>query len=219
MAKKLSWNGLDIFLLAQKALYIPVHRLLVISDWHLGKLGHFRKEGFFIPQMNLEEEFLRLGSLLTSLEVSKVVFLGDLFHSEWNYEWDAFTDYLKTFPQIDFVLTRGNHDILPAERFGTIALHVVNQLVLAEGLVFSHEPLSGLDNSCLNIVGHVHPGCEIAVRGRQTFRLPCFHLEDRVLTLPAFGRWTGLYMIRKKSNNQLFAVVNDAVIEVPETGL
>lgn len=216
MAKKLSWNGLDIFLLAQKALYIPAHKLLVISDWHLGKLGHFRKEGFFIPQMPLEEEFSRLGNLLASLEVSKVVFLGDLFHSDWNHEWDAFTDYLKTFPQIAFVLTRGNHDILPAERFETVPLHVVSQFILTEGIVLSHEPLACLDSHLLNIVGHVHPGCEIAVRGRQTFRLPCFCLERQVLTLPAFGRWTGFYMLRKNANNRLFAVVNDAVIEVPE---
>ncbi len=61
---------------------------------------------------------------------------------------------------------------------------------------------------------HIHPGCVIETKGRQSFRLPCFHLKNKQLTLPAFGKYTGLHISPKDADTQIFAIVNDAVIEV-----
>ncbi|WDF67627.1 ligase-associated DNA damage response endonuclease PdeM [Sphingobacterium oryzagri] len=215
MAKKLTFNGVELFMLPQKVLYIPSYHLLVLSDWHIGKLGHFRKAGLFVPPMRLDEEFSRLAVLLNELSVREVIFLGDLFHSEWNYEWDEFQRFLQGFPTVKFLLTRGNHDILPEAILKASVIQVKDYVLLAEGIVFSHEPIKQLDAAIYNIVGHIHPGCEVAVKGRQYYKLPCFYLEDKVLTLPAFGRWTGLYMLTKRQDNRVFAVVGNAdVIEL-----
>jgi len=214
MAKKLVLNGLEIFLLPQKVAYIPEHAMVVVSDWHIGKLGHFRKEGLFVPPMQLEEEFGRLAMLIRDLQVNHVVFLGDLFHSVWNYEWDQFQIFLLRFPNIIFTLTLGIHDVLPEAILQKSIIQVKDYILLSEGVVLSHEPIKHLDASLYNLVGHIHPGCEVALRGRQYYKLPCFYLDGRVLTLPAFGRWTGLYMIRKQQENRIFAVVGDAVVEM-----
>ncbi|MHC8949900.1 ligase-associated DNA damage response endonuclease PdeM [Sphingobacterium hungaricum] len=213
MAKKLDFNGVEVFLLPQKAVFVPLYNTLVISDWHLGKLGHFRQEGLFVPPMQLVHEFARVEELLLELPVKKVIFLGDLFHSNWNTEWDEFVLFLKKYPQIEFILTKGNHDILPKAMLHS-ALQIKDEYLLAEGLVFSHQPITGLPDFMFNIVGHIHPGCVITTKGRQHFRLPCFHLEDKVLTVPAFGKWTGLHILHKDEDSRIFAVVGDGVVEV-----
>lgn len=213
MAMRLAWCGTELDMLAEKVLHIPAFDMLVLSDWHLGKLGHFRKEGMFVPAMQTEAELDRLGALIERFALKKVVFLGDLFHSSWNYEWDEFVAYLQRFPQVEFILTKGNHDLLPSDILHQSSLAVVDSLRLDE-LVLSHQPLPELPASTLNIVGHIHPGLVLHGKGRQSFRLPCFHLQSNILTLPAFGRWTGLHMLKKAADSRLFAIVGDAVLEV-----
>lgn len=215
MAKKITLNTIELFLMPQKCVFIPQYQLLVISDWHLGKLSHFRKEGLFIPQNKVQLELEQLGELLQELPVRKVVFLGDLFHSDFNHDWDAFISYISTFPHVEFVLTKGNHDILPdfIWKQNTI-IKQQEYVLLAEGLLLSHEPLPDLPAYMYNMVGHIHPGCVMETKGRQRFRLPCYYLRDSVLTLPAFGKYTGLHIVSKDDNAQIFAIVNDVVLEI-----
>ena len=214
MAKKITLNQLDIYLLAERALFIPHYGILVISDWHLGKLGHFRKEGLFVPPMQLDQEFGRLALLIEETKCKQVVFLGDLFHSEYNYEWDHLVLFLKKYPRILFTLTTGNHDILSDKYIIGSPIMQEKMIALAEGIILSHEPIHHLDSHCINIVGHIHPGCEIRAKGRQRFKMPCFVLESRRLTMPAFGLWTGLYLIPKTADNQIFAILNNTVAEL-----
>jgi DNA ligase-associated metallophosphoesterase len=214
MYKRLILNGQEILLLPEKAVYIPAEEMLVISDWHLGKLAHFRQEGVLVPFVPVANELDRLGKLISMYKVDCVVFLGDLFHSRLNGEWHEFVQYIGQFPEIRFVLTKGNHDILPAEALADVKLEVLDELVINGGIVLSHEPVSQLTSSMTNLVGHIHPGCVVHVKGRQRFRLPCFLLDNNILTLPAFGKWTGLHIVKNKGNNQVFAVVDDAVLEV-----
>lgn len=213
-SQEIVWNDLSICLLPQKVIYIEKYKLLIVSDWHLGKLGHFRQEGLFVPPMQLQEEFDRLAVLLLQMSVRQVVFLGDLFHSTWNTEWDAFSLFTHQFHAVDFILTKGNHDILKQEILAQSRLYVVSELFLAEGVLLSHEPRSDLAGTTLNIVGHLHPGVAISSPGRQRFRLPCFFMEGQVLTVPAFGKWTGLYLITKNADNRVYAVIHDAVLEI-----
>ena len=50
----------ELLLSAQRVLYYPTEKTLVISDVHLGKAGHFRRYGIPIPtevnQDNLHSE-------------------------------------------------------------------------------------------------------------------------------------------------------------------
>src|SRR5690606_33203773 len=190
MAKRIELNGLELYLLPQKVIYIPKYFMLIISDWHLGKLTHFRKEGVFVPVVKIDEEFTRLNNLIQELKVKEIVFLGDLFHSEWNADWEELKSYLNALAKrpIKCTLTKGNHDILLEDYFLNMNLKRVDQVVLSEGLILSHEPMSGLPDYVYNIVGHIHPGCLIDTGARQTFKLPCFHLDNRILTMPAFGK-------------------------------
>lgn len=216
MAKRIELNGLELFLLPQKVIYIPKYKKLIISDWHLGKLTHFRKEGIFVPSPAIEEELERLNLLINELDIKEIVFLGDLFHSIWNADWEKFKSYINHISKqaIKCTLTKGNHDILSDNHFYNMEIQVIKEIVLSEGIVLSHEPIIGLPHYMYNIVGHIHPGCLIEVGARQSFKLPCFFLQDNVLTMPAFGKFTGLYLVKKAVNNTIYAIVNDSVIAI-----
>ena len=216
MAKRIELNGLELYLLPQKVIYIPKYFMLIISDWHLGKLTHFRKEGLFVPAPDIEEEFLRLSTLIKELDVKEIVFLGDLFHSEWNSDWEKLKSYVNSIgnQSIKCTLTKGNHDILTENHFYNMNLRLIEEVVLSEGIVLSHEPIVGLPDYMFNIVGHIHPGCLIDAGARQSFKLPCFYLKDKVLTMPAFGKFTGLYLVKKEYNSNIYVVINDAVVSI-----
>lgn len=213
-AKLLIWEDVELLMMPQRVLYIPQYHTLLLADWHLGKLGHFRQHGVFVPEMQLLEEFERLGALIEKLNIKRVVFLGDLFHSSWNYEWDKFIEYLDHFRQVEFVLTKGNHDLISEDIIRATCLRSCSSFSLDRHIILSHEPIINLPKHILNIVGHVHPGVEFHTAGRQRFRLPAFILERNILTLPAFGRWTGLHIIRKNDRHRCYAILGTDILEL-----
>ena len=48
--------------------------------------------------------------------------------------------------------------------------------------------------------------------GRQTLRLPCFHLKTNQLILPAFGAFTGTHALDPEPGDRFFALTGDAVV-------
>lgn len=217
MNKRIELNEIDLWLLPERALYIPEEKVLVISDWHLGKLKHFRSEGIFVPDPGILSEFERLDRLLQRFPVTRLIFLGDLFHSSWNKDWEVFKDYANQLSNsgVKLELTRGNHDILDLEHFEGLDLQVSDSLLIRDNIVLSHDRLDDIGSHSVQIVGHVHPGCLIDVGARQSFKLPCFHLQGQTLTLPAFGLYTGLYILKNTKDSRLFPIVSDSVVELP----
>jgi len=153
-----------------------------------------------------------LTALLNQHEVRQLVFLGDLFHSHWNAAWNLFEAYIKQFPHIRFLLTKGNHDILSEAHFQAAHLDVIPYYELSEGIILSHEPLAELPEGKVNMVGHLHPGCIVRGKGRQSFRLPCFYQMEQTFILPAFGKFTGLHILPRSDSHKVYAIVNDVVI-------
>ena len=203
-----------IQLLPEKVAFLPQHQMLVVADIHLGKASHFRKEGIMIPMPPACPDLKCLGELFDALNPTTVVFLGDLFHSSLNHEWGNLQDFLCAYPDIRFVLTKGNHDILPSSVMKDSCIEVVSELEVGGRLILSHEPLMEVQEEKLNIVGHIHPGILIKTKGRQSYRLPCFYHKGQCLILPAFGQLTGLHILKKAANTRIYPVLLDEVIEL-----
>ncbi|WP_057936175.1 ligase-associated DNA damage response endonuclease PdeM [Algoriphagus resistens] len=201
-----------IQLLPQKAAFLPENRLLVVADIHLGKASHFRKAGIMIPSPILSADLQRMDELITALNPATVVFLGDLFHSSFNNEWLELKEFLLRYPAVHFILTKGNHDILPASVMEDTSIRVVDEYEVGEHLLFTHEPQERGRNGRLIISGHIHPGVLIKSKGRQSYRLPCFYYHNGNLILPAFGHLTGLHILKKASGVKVFPVFSDEVI-------
>jgi len=201
--------------LPEKVAFLPAHRMLVVADLHLGKASHFQKAGIMIPLPSSSPDLIALAQLIEKSSATTVVFLGDLFHSSLNKEWEELRSFLEFYPAIRFVLTKGNHDILSSEVMDSTSIDVLDELEVGEQLLLTHESLNEVQDGRLNISGHIHPGVVIKSKGRQSFRLPCFYYHEHCLILPAFGRLTGLHILKKEAGAKIYAVLKDEVIPLP----
>jgi DNA ligase-associated metallophosphoesterase len=199
------------YLLPQKALYRPVQKQLILSDIHLGKASHFRKGGIPMPLQSHLKDIDKIHFLLNTWKPETVLILGDLFHSEYNSEWLWFKSLLMEYPDTQFVLVEGNHDILPSITYAIPNLLKIG-LLEERNFIFSHHPL--VESSKLNICGHVHPGLRITGIAKQSVQLPCFYKSETLLILPAFGDLTGLKLLERDQTSDYFLVLGDRVTQV-----
>lgn len=203
----------ELVLLPQKALYWAEKRLLVISDLHLGKINHFRKAGIPVPSAANKKNIELLIHLLQESLPERLVFLGDLFHSSYNQEWEVFGQVLEHFPEIYFELVKGNHDILSEHQYLKHDLRIHDLQLVIPPFIFTHEPLEEIPEKYYSIAGHIHPGVNIKGKGRQRLRLPCFWFGKQQALLPAFGEFTGLHMITPTEDDAVFLIVEGKVIK------
>lgn len=203
--------GLNILLHPHKALYIPEESTLVVSDLHLGKIEHFRKNGLAVPLGTTQKTIIRLHQLIEHFEPLRVVFLGDLFHSEYNRAIDEFKYYLEEMKHINYILVKGNHDILHDDTYTTLNIYGVNALDIGQ-LVLTHEAVT-IDGK-YNIHGHVHPAVRMKSKSRQQTTLSCFIFSEKYAVMPAFGQFTGKFIVKPKQGDTVFVVFNDAIMKV-----
>jgi DNA ligase-associated metallophosphoesterase len=185
---------------------------LLLADLHLGKVSHFRKNGAAVPDAAASANLDRLIALMLEFKPLRVLFLGDLFHSVYNPEWEAFEGLLALFPDTRFDLVQGNHDILPAAFFQRANIHLHPQVLESGPFIFSHEPLPDGASASYNIGGHIHPGVRLKGIGKQYLKLPCFYFGTQQGLMPAFGIFTGLGEIRPKAGEAVYVIAGEKVL-------
>jgi len=198
-------------LLAEKAIHLPQYDTLLIADLHFGKVEHFRKNGIGIPSGASSKDFNKLKDLVLKIGAKEVVFLGDLFHSDFNNAWFGFQDLIKELHDFTFHLVLGNHDIMDKDVYEN--LEVCHQMELGN-LILTHEPLDVVLEEKYNLCGHIHPGVRLRGKARQNLRLPCFYFGKHTGILPAFGSFTGLHVIKPLEDDKVYVVNGDVVLQV-----
>ena len=197
-----------------KAIYWREQDILLIADLHLGKAAHFRKKGLAAPATVLQKNLSNLASLLKDFTPHKVLFLGDLFHSSLNNVWEQFSLFLQKYPSITFELVQGNHDILPSQFYKNAQLEVYTKPLIIDSFIFSHYPLKTVPENLYNFYGHLHPGVVLSGFGGHEIKLACFHFGQTQCVLPAFGAFTGLFILQPKVGDRVFVIAEETVIEV-----
>lgn len=192
------------------AIFWPDQKMVMIADVHLGKISHFRKFGSAIPQKAIETNFNRLSEVVSYFNPDKICFLGDLFHSTLNNEWGMFEAWVKN-QSSTIILIKGNHDIISPSLFSKLGIQIERELLINQFLL-THHPEKR--DTLFNFSGHIHPGIKIRGTGRQSLSLPCFYRQPNQLTLPAFGAFTGKFLVTPKNGDAIYAITEDEVIEI-----
>ena len=183
---------------------------LLISDVHLGKVAHFRKFGAAVPRKALHNNYRLLDEIVTHFNPFQICFLGDLFHSSLNKEWELFENWIAKTPA-EVVLVSGNHDIISPYKFEQLQIPIFQEWILDDFLLTHHpEKREGYFNFC----GHIHPAIRLQGFGRQKLRLPCFFKSESQMILPAFGEFTGMHVLQPKTSDEVFVIVEDEVVQV-----
>ncbi|MFI2741298.1 ligase-associated DNA damage response endonuclease PdeM [Zhouia sp. PK063] len=185
-------------------------QILLIADVHLGKTVHFRKHGIALPEQMVYKNYQQLDAVIHYFHPKHIYFLGDLFHSTHNSEWQLFEDWV-ALQSAHITLVIGNHDIIAAHKFETLGISLTHD-ILEEPFYFTHHPEEKKD--FFNCCGHIHPGITLKGLGKQIIKLPCFVKKEHQLILPAFGEFTGNYSITPTEKDQIFVVTPDDVIMV-----
>lgn len=185
--------------------------MLLISDVHLGKVSHFRKFGAAVPQKAVQKNFEMLDEALEYFQPDTVIFMGDLFHSSLNKEWELFEQWTSKISS-KIILVVGNHDIISPLKYEDLGIRLASEIVLDKFLLTHHpEEREGFFNFC----GHIHPSIRLTGLGRQSVRLRCFFKSENQMLLPAFGEFTGSHTLEPTKNCQVFALLGDTVLTVP----
>jgi DNA ligase-associated metallophosphoesterase len=187
--------------------------VLVAADLHLGKSAAFRAHGLPVPEGDTARDLSRLGKLVREHSPDHLVIAGDLFHADSGCTGEiigAFMDFMEGIG-IPFTLVSGNHDrkIKGLPESLTCAPHLD-----ISGVRIVHKPedaAEGMPNLC----GHIHPVVRIPDGKNTSLRIPCFHLGGNILTLPAFGGFTGGHIVRPEKGHRFFVSHLGKVIEVP----
>lgn len=208
--------GQNLLLLPQKAIFWQQEKALIVADVHLGKVGHFRKAGIAVPRDMEQNDLAILSDLIFEHKPEKILFLGDLFHSDKNADWEWFVLWRKQFPKLQIILIKGNHDIIHDSNYIDLDVSLYDKLAIGPFLML-HHPLTGdtLQNAEGYVFcGHIHPGISLKGKARQSITLPCFAFGSRQVILPSFGKFTGRVAIRNQQTDHIFAVLQNKVIAV-----
>lgn len=214
-AKSFNLKHQRLWLLPQKAIYWQKKNTLLVADLHLGKSGHFRRNGIPVPGEVNKGNLQILDEVIDSTEPKHIIFLGDLFHSRINKEWSQFKKWRKKYSSIEVTLVTGNHDILPHREYHASHISIFHRLKM-DPFYFVHDietiPEVVKKSSYYKLGGHIHPALKLKGKGRQKMKVPCFYFGEEAGILPAFGQFTGTSIIKPGSKARTFLVVNKQVL-------
>jgi DNA ligase-associated metallophosphoesterase len=206
------------WLSAERCLFWEDERILIVSDLHIGKTGHFRKSGIPVPQKIYKDDLHRLLAQIMYFKADRLLIVGDLSHSRSNKELDLFARWRKDFPLLKIDLVKGNHDILDSNWYTANNITVHDEELRVKNFCFRHSPetidTKEIRNNCYYFSGHLHPGVHLRGVGKQSLYFPCFYFAKNHCVLPAFSYFTGSYRVRPAEGEKVFVIVEGSVVEV-----
>ncbi len=206
--------GAELWLLADKAIYYPAERALLIADAHFGKAAAYRKLGQPVPHGTTDDNLQRLDAMLATYDCERLIFLGDFLHARESHATgtlSALQRWREKHETLAITLIRGNHDKRAGDPPPHLRIHVVPEPLLLGPFALQHEPDPHPTHHVL--AGHIHPTYRLFGKGRQRLRLPCFYLLQHISVLPAFGAFTGGMDIDRAENSRVYVVGDGAVWE------
>jgi uncharacterized protein len=186
-----------IWLLPDKAIFLPQQNILMVADVHIGKAATFRSLGVPVPGGTTQENLQRLTALVEQTQASRLVILGDLFHgpeAKQKSILQAFGLWRQSVKAVEVVLVTGNHDAKARLSLAALGVREIANhcLVTVPGFALNHEPTVQTVGEPFAICGHWHPVFRINGKAKSdSLRLPCFWRQEHQLVLPAFGEFTG----------------------------
>ena len=209
-------NKNDFILNCNRTIFWEQERLLILSDLHLGKTGHFRKAGIAVPAAVMKEDMQRFIAAIQFFKPAQVVIVGDLFHSVENKEHELFLKWRNDLRHVPMLLIKGNHDIVAEKWYANAGIEVVDKIWRKNNFLFVHQiedaREENLNKEDYFFSGHIHPAVNIRGLGKQSLNFPCFYFAEKYAVLPAFGKFTGTCLINPEKNEKAFVVLEDSVI-------
>ncbi len=203
------------WLTTERGIFWEKESVLILADLHFGKTGHFRKNGIGVPHAVYKEDMQRMVDLISLFKPKKLIAVGDLFHSADNLELSLFSKIRSDFALMEFILVKGNHDILADHWYEKNNIQLAYGSYGLDEFNFVHDPAEvPSNNNAFYFSGHLHPAITISGMGKQSLSFPCYYFTENTAILPAFSKFSGTAKVSKKKSNRIFAIVEHSIIEI-----
>lgn len=201
--------GEPMVLLADRAMYWPKRKRLLIADLHLGKADTFRSAGIALPRGGTRHDLDRLQALVDVCRVESIWVLGDVIHGRaveqsWRQAWEAF----RARCGAAIAVVDGNHD--RALRGLGLELQLLGDGVQDGPFELRHAPRSTRRDGHV-LCGHLHPVLKLPGQGR----IPAFWLRPDCTVLPAFSAFTGGYPIVPAAEDRMVLCNGRQLLALP----
>ena len=213
---ELDWGGERLVALADRALYWPRRRTLLVADPHFGKAATFRQAGIPIPPGTTTTDLERLRVLVADTGAERLVVLGDFFHARSGRQENtlaAIGGWRDAHRQLAILVIRGNHDAHAGDPPDEWNIACAAEPVEDESFWLAHHPKRR--RSGFVLAGHLHPALTLDDGCGGSLRSACYWFQKRLAVLPAFGRFTGAKGIRPQAGDRVLVVGPDSVLEIP----
>ena len=221
---KLRCAGLEVYLLAEKCLWIPDLGSVCLADTHFGKAATFRHLGLPVPAGTTATMLQRINYVLEQTQASELVVLGDWIHSSCTLGSDYFDDLITwrhKWHSLTIRLIVGNHDRRNLSLLEPLEMQVQPEGTRLGPFALYHYPEEHrltdepVGKNPFRLCGHKHPCVAIPVAPRQLQKFPCFVISPNQIILPAFGEFTGMSQVYPSDEQRLVACLGSSLVNVP----
>jgi uncharacterized protein len=218
MSVSMKWthtDGSTLLLLPQRAAFDPHRKALFIADAHFGKDAVFRAHGIPVPTGTNESTLARLDTLIDTFEPTSIVFLGDLLHGKQSQAPDtmlALDAWRRRRAELRLVMVEGNHDRHAGPLPASLGIELVREPWIFGPWALCHYPQAVAGSYAL--AGHEHPVYRLATRS-DSVRLSCFRFGQHGAVLPAFGSFTGGFVVNQTARGEtIYVIAGEHVMKV-----
>ena len=206
-----TFGGVDLVLLPERAVFRPDAATLYVADTHWGKTATFRAAGIAVPPGSTTADFARLTAAVRRTGAARLVILGDLLHARRGRReaatLAAVAHWRAENAGLRVELIEGNHDRAAGPPDPAWEIAVRPDPTPDPPLVLKHFPDADPDGPVL--AGHEHPAVRLTGPGGETLKLPCFRVGRDVLTLPAFSTFADGGTVRPRADERICVVAEE----------
>jgi uncharacterized protein len=195
----------------QRALFWEEQKALILSDLHIGKTAHFRKNGIALANHIMKNDLERLSILIEYFKPEKFIVVGDLLHAGDNSDVDEFCEWRNQFHDLQFHLIEGNHDRISKKLESKLCLNFKSELLEIDNFILIHD--FEKKQPKFQITGHIHPGFVINSSVKK-IKLPCFVVTENQILLPAFSEFTGLDTKNLPKKGRFYVFTDAEIYEI-----
>ncbi len=216
-----------VFLLKERALWIPEISAIVIADVHLGYESGLFPEPFY-PKMQIKDVSERMHTLMEKFSPERVIIDGDLKHEFSSTPYPEFSEvkeFLDVMKGAQITLIRGNHDNFIAGYLKKRDVDVKDSLKLGRFFFIHGHEYAHLPEGKITVMGHEHPVFRIRDEIGGSASFPCFLVSENLIVLPAFseisggadivrGRFLSDMAEKHLKNPRIFAIYDGGIMEI-----
>ncbi|WP_449387312.1 ligase-associated DNA damage response endonuclease PdeM [Chryseobacterium lineare] len=195
----------------QRALFWEEQKALILSDLHIGKTAHFRKNGIALANQIMKNDLERLSILIEYFKPEKFIVVGDLLHAGDNSDVDEFCEWRNQYNDLQFHLIEGNHDRISKKLESKLCLNFKSESLEIDDFMLIHD--FEKKHRKFQITGHIHPGFVINSPVKK-IKLPCFVVTENQLLLPAFSEFTGLDTKNLPQKGRFYVFTDAEIYEI-----